>query len=483
MSAAWPWRAYLQLLTQVMRDRAASGLIVRLTWFLGVCGLGALVFGWYVGKPALGHMLFIGLAIGSAYLWCGAVLKSAVQQNQPAYACLVPQLRGRLMTLTAVLYGACTAAAAVMVAVVVGHPGYALVAGGLFSAYVLFAQRYTLLAFLPSAVILASVSMNNAPLKALMATMEGIGEPVATGVGLIVIILLCGQGLRAAFPQGGDRHWAWRHRYNQRQLALRGKQPEDAGVSSIEQRWQSMWRAGYTAALRRDSRGGAAQGRLMMHVLGPGAHEAGYIGFALITTVLTILAMRYFGGRGDLVVGLLSGSLMQWCVMLACLMYVVGVAGNVARYSVEQRLYCLTPGAPTADQVNRVLATTLLRRFLRVWLVSLACVACIDFAILGQWEVRGVTYGLVTLMAPLSVAMLRNYATMPATQNELGPVIITVLIVTACMMALILSHVEPAFPWYWIGSGIALATALGLCWRWKRMMALPPVIPAGRLAA
>jgi bacteriorhodopsin len=87
------------------------------------------------------------------------------------------------------------------------------------------------------------------------------------------------------------------------------------------------------------------------------------------------------------------------------------------------------------------------------------------------------------LMAPLSIAMLRNYAAMPATQNELGPVIITVLIVTACMMALILSHVEPAFPWYWIGSGIALATAIGLCWRWRRMMALPPVIPAGRLAA
>jgi hypothetical protein len=482
--AAQPWRPYVQLLAQVIRDPAASGLMVRLTWFLGACGLGMLAFGWYVGKPALGHMLFVALLSGAAYLWCGAIMKSAVQQNHPAYAALVPQLRGRLMTLTAVLYATTTAVIAVMAAAVVGHPGYALVAGGLFSTFVLFAQRYTLLAFLPSALILWTVSMNNAPFKAVLAVATRIGEPLLTGVGLIVVVLLFGRGLQAAFPQAGDRHWAWRLRYSERQLALSGKRPATAGLSPTELRWQSLWRTGYVAALRRDSRGVATQGRMMTHALGPGAHEAGYIGFALTATVITTVAVRYYsGGKSGLVDALLSGSLMQWCVMLACLMYVIGVAGNVGRYSAEQRLYCLTPAAPAAAQLNRVLVAMLLRRFLNVWLVSLACVLCIDFAILGRLEVRGLTVGLAALMLPLSGAMLRNYAAMPARHSDLGPVIVTVLIVMICMMALILAHVQLDLPWYWIGGGLALATAIGLRWRWNRMMALPTVLPAGRLVA
>lgn len=482
-AAATPRRQYARLLAQILRDPADSGLMVRLTWFLAACGIGVLAFGWYVGRPRLGYTLFVLLASGTAYLWCGAALKSAVQQNHPAYACLVPQLHGRLMTLTAALYAACTVATAIMVGVVFGHAGYALVAGGLYTAYVFFAQRYMGLALLPSLVILAAATMNNAPLKALAAMVASFGEPLVAGVGLIAVALLCGQGLRAAFPQGGDSHWAWRQRYNQRQMALSGKRQEVDGESRAERWWQSFWRTGYVAALRRDSRGGGTPGSMMMHALGPSAHAGGCISFALLTTAATVLVARYFDAMGDVAVAVLSGSLMQWCVLMACLTYVIGVAGNLGRYSAEQRLYCLTAGAPAANRVNRVLAATLLRRFLLVWLVSLACVLCIDFAILGRVEVRGVTFGLAMLMLPLSGAMLRNYATMPATHSELGPIIVTVLIVMVCMMALILAHAQPAFPWYSIGAGIALATAAGLCWRWRQLMALPPVVPAGRLVS
>lgn len=243
-------RHYAQLLIQVMRDRAAGGLLVRFSWFLAACVAGELLFAHYFGQPRFGHALLVGLICGTGYLWCGAFLKSAVQQNQPAYACLVPQLRRRLMTLTATSYLACTSVTAAMASVLLGHGGYALVCGGMFSVYMLFAQRYAMLNLLPSAVILVSVSMQNQPLHALAATAETMGEPAVAGAGALVLLLLGRLGLHAAFPQGGDRHWAW-HAFQARQLAQQNggaPAPSPAARAGPHGSASLMWRrCGVTA--------------------------------------------------------------------------------------------------------------------------------------------------------------------------------------------------------------------------------------------
>jgi hypothetical protein len=208
MSAA-ARHGYRQLLAQVMLDRCNSGLLVRLSWFLLVCIAGELLFGMYFGQPRFGPALLVFLICGIGYLWCGAFLKNAVRQNRPEYACLAPGLRGRLMTLTALLLAGCTLASAALAGLLTGTPGYALVCAGLLSVYLLFAQRYAALNLLPSIVILASVSTQNRPLRALLAAAETIGEPALAGVGAIALVALGALGLRAAFPQGGDRHWEW----------------------------------------------------------------------------------------------------------------------------------------------------------------------------------------------------------------------------------------------------------------------------------
>jgi len=470
--------AYGQLLVQLMHDRSAAYLLLRTTGFLAVCVVGELLFALNFGQPPLGNALLVLLVGGAGYMWCAAFLKSAAQQNQPAYACLVPGLRRRLMNLTALLFAACTLATAALGAWLVGHPGYALVCAGLFSLYILFAHRYPLLNFLPSVVIISTVSNNNRLAHILLDTADTIGEPVVAGVGALVLALLGVYGVRAAFPQGGDRHWAWHRRLGSQLSRLKGKPSVDGATGGG--RWTAWLRLAYTAALRRDSRGGASQGRMMMHALGRKAHDGGAVAYMLVTTLVMVLVGRQVTGQGSLDVVLVSSSTMQGCVLLASLLYAVTASANVARHGGEQGLYRLTPAAPSAAAINRVLANTLLFRCLRLWLLSLACAACIDLATFGQ--LRGITLLLATLVLPIAGLVLRNYAVMSARSDEMVAIVGTILLVAACIAALWAERMLPGFPWEWAAGGVTLASAAGLYLRWRHLMSLPPLLPAGRLA-
>jgi hypothetical protein len=474
MSAA----AYRPLLATLMRDRAASHLLLRLTGFIALCIVGELLFGMRFGQPKFGPALVGLLVCGTAYMWCGAFLKSAVQQNQPAYACLVPKLRVRLMTLTALLFITCTLASAGVAALLLGHGGYALVGAGMLSVYILFANRYLMLNFLPSVMIIISVSNNNRPLRMLFDTTSTIGEPVVAGVGVVVLALLGVLGMHVVFPQGGDGHVAWHRHLGKQKARLSGATP--ASDASVGGRWTAWLRLAYTAALRGDSRGGASQGRMMMHALGSKVHDGGAVAYMLITTLAMVLAGRYLAGQGTPDALLVSSSVMQGCVLLASLMYAVSASANVARHGGEQGLYRLTPAAPSAPAINRVLAGTLLFRCLRLWLISLVCAACIDIATFGQ--LRGVTVMLATLMLPVTGLVLRNYAVMSARSGEMVAVVGTVLLVTACIAAVWSERMLPGFPWGWGAGGVTLVSAAGLYLRWRHLLSLPPLLPAGRLS-
>jgi hypothetical protein len=469
---------YRQLLVQVVRDSAASGLLIRLSCFLAACVVAELVFAWYFWQPRFGYLLLIGLVCGTAYLWAGAFLKSAVQQNHPVYACLVPQLRSRLMTLTAALFLACTAATTIMTAALIGHGGYALACAGMLSVYILFAHRYRLLNLLPSAVILVSATMENRPLRALVDTSGAVGEPVIAGVGAILLLLLGPVALHRVFPQGGDRHWAW-HARACRQLALRnGSAPGGGGAN-----WTALFRIAYLGTLRRDSRGGATQGNMMMHSLGTAAHDGSAIAYMLASAVGMALIGRYFVARGDAVQASVTVSLMQGFLLLSCLMYAVHVSVNAVRYRVEQSLYCLAPAAPAAAQRNRVLLRTLLLRCLRLWLISVASVVCVECFVYGQLQLRGPVFALAVSMLPFAGLLMRNYARLPARPSDSMVVAMVIAGIAIPSVAVVLERMYQDWPWYWLGGGVALATLIGLRLRWRHMMALPPVLPATRLAA
>jgi hypothetical protein len=469
------------LLQQVMRERAACGLLVRLSWFIAACVLGLLIFYYYVGKPVFGDALMLCLVSGLAYLWCGAFLKNAVQQNWPSNAVLVPGLRRGLMQTTVILYSAATLLTAAMSWLLTGHPGYGLLAGGLFSIYVLSAQRYSWMNFVPSVVIVIAVSNSKHPMDSLLAAADVIGEPLVTAIGVVLLALLGGRTMQAVFPRGGDRHFAW-HRCYTRQLAR-----ANGSVLNLEpgngMRWLAWLRLPYTYALRADSRRGADQGRQMLHVLGTPAHDGGAIAYAVVSTIIMSVVVRYIASKLEPALTLMTSTMMQGMLMMSVLVYAANVAAHAARFSGEQGLYRLTPAAPATAQINRVLLGTLLFRCLRLWLISTLAIICIDAVAIGQFEVRGITFALASLMLPFAGLLMRDFATVPARPNAMLPVVTSTTVVLIYVALAVAEQMQPGLPLFWFGGVVMAVTVIALRLRWQRLLTLPPLLPASRLAA
>jgi hypothetical protein len=471
--------AYRQSLLHLMRDRSTSGMLIRLSWFIAACLVGQVIFGYYFGNPVFGDALMFFLLSSLGYMWCGAYLKSAVLQNQPAHA-LVPGLRGSLMQLTAGLFLASTLATSVLCWLLLDHFGYGLLMGGVFTLYVMYAQRYQWLNLLPSAVIVASISIVKHPLDELVAAGDRVGEPLVTLIGVVLLALVGTHAMKTVFPRGGDRHWRWYACYT-RQLA-RSQGTIVIGEPGGGVRWLAWLRGPYNAALRGDSRHGASQGRQMMHVLGVKAHDAGAIAYAVVSAVLMACVARYLADKSSLGVILFTSTMMQGMLMTSVLLYACTVSAQAVRFSGEQGLYRLTPAAPAAARFNRVLLGMLLFRCLRLWLISTVAIVCIDVVSLGRLELRGITYALSMLTLPFACLLMRDYASAPAVPRALLPMGMSLLVVAAYIALAVAEQAHPGLPLFWCGSGVALVTVIVLGLRWRELTALPPLLPAGRLA-
>jgi len=470
-----------QLLLQVMRDRCSSGVLVRLSWFICLCALATLVFSYYIGKPVFGEGLMLGLASGLAYLWCGAFVKNAVQQNMPSNAVLVPGLRRRLMRLTVWLYLGATLLTGALSWALFGRPGYGLLGGALFSIYVLYAQRYALLHFLPTVVIVGSLSISKHPVDAVLAAADRIGEPLVTAAGLALLALVSRHAVRALFPQGGDRHWRW-YQCQRRQLArVSGAALNMEPGGGV--RWLAWLRRPYNAVLRADSERGASQGRQMMHALGTMGHDGGAIAYVLISLAAMSWVGNYLAGRTDQAFVLVCSTMMQGMLMMSVLVYAATVSSQAVRFSGEQSLYRLTPAAPAAAQLNRVLLGTLMFRCLRLWALSLAAIICVDAAVMGRFEVRGITVALGALMLPFAGLLLRDYASAPRQPNAMLAAAASVAVVVAYIALAVVDQMHPGLPLFLFSAVVVAATGVALRLRWQQLVDAPLAFPAGRLAA
>lgn len=445
-----------QLLLQVMRDHASSGLLVRLSWFVGACILVQLVSSHYFSQPLFGEigLLFLGSTL--AYLWCGAFVKNAVQQNSPSNAVLVPGLRRRLMRLTAGMYLAATLVTGALGWLLADRPGCGLLLGAVFSIYVLYAQRYGMLNFLPTVIIVGSLSISSHPVDDLLAAADRIGEPLLSLAGLALLALAGWQAVHALFPQGGDHHWRWydcQHRQLARASGAALNMEPGGGL-----RWLAWLRRPYNAALRADSRSGAS-GRRMMHALGTMGYDGGAIAYMLVSALVMALVGRYLAAKTGAGQMMVCSTIMQGMLMMSVLVYAATVSSQVVRFSGEQSLYRLTPSAPAAAQFNRVLLDTLMFRCLRLWALSLAAIICIDMVILGRLEVRGITVVLGALMLPfagllLLLLLLRDYAAVPRQPNG----------VLAYIALAVVDQMHPGWPASWFaGPGPARPWS-----RWRR---------------
>jgi hypothetical protein len=469
-----------QLLMQIVRDRAACGLLVRLSWFIAVCVTGLQLVRLATGGPAFSNILTLCLACGVAYMWCGAALKSAVQQNLPSNAVLVPGLRSGLIRVMATLYLAATLFTALLSWLLADRPGYGLLVGGLFSIYVLYAQRFNWLNLLPSAVIVGSVMVFHHPLDRIYATAEVLGEPLVTAIGAVLLALLGRHALHAVLPRGGDRHMAWYRCFSRQQARASGKALNMEPGGGL--RWLAWLRAPYNAALRRDSHRGASQGRQMMHALGTSAHDGGAIAYMLVSSVGMAWLGRYLASQGDQVAAMVLSTMMQGMLMMSVLVYAATVASQAVRFRAEQGLYRLTPAAPATAQINRVLLGTLMFRSLRLWALSVLAIISIDMIVLGQFELRGITFVLAMLMLPFAGLLLRDYAGAPLQQNPVVNVVVSTLVVVIYIALALVDQAHPGLPLFWFGGAVGAATVVALRLRWQQLMSSPPALPAGRMA-
>ncbi len=468
-----------RLLVQVLRDRPNAWSMKLMSGFMVLSAVGALVASQYINRPVFGHALFLTLISGLGYLWCGDFLKSAILQNQPSCAVLVPGLRVALLRLTAKLYLGCTLASAALGWLMLGHPGYVMIVGGALTVFILFAHRYPYINLLPSVIILGSLSLKAAPVYILETIDTAVGEPMLALAGGVILLLLGAKGVQLCFPQGGDAHWKWRRCLVRQRAARRGEWNNIERTGGI--RWLAWLREPYNAALRADSRQGVNQGRQLVHVLGSAGYDGNAMLYLVFSGVLMAALMHWQAVGRDAAVMTIWRVSMQCILMLSALSYANGVVISALRYAGEQVLYRLTPAAPASAQFNRVLMRTLLGRYLRLWLICMLSVVGIDYALQDTFQLQGTTYLLGMLMLPFAALMMRNFATARPQSANWGVVGLPLLVMIPYLMAITFSRYLPDDLLFSLGSVVGLASLIGLRWRWQHMMKQPPVLPASRL--
>jgi hypothetical protein len=461
------------MLAQMIQDSAGRRQMIRASLLLVAAEILLLALHGDHHGPS-GKLVLVCMPWVALQLWCGAFLKNAIRQNRPEYAGLVPHLRARLIRVTAAMYAVEIALLAAMCGLVFGHAGYGLVFGGAFTVLTIFMNRYMALTWVIALGIPFGTPyvINDLPLL-----LAGANEAAVTAAAMVPIMLLGGWGLHLILPRGGDRHWNWQAQFSQRQAALTCA-PGTTSARQAPSRLKQVLQSFYLAALRRDSRRGVAPDRALMHAIGPGAHPARVIAFSLVSTLLALLIGRFFsdGGRTGLTI---ATGLIQ---LGAVLMYAISVADDVVLHGAEQQLYFMTPAAPAAARINRLLVTTVLRRALAVWLVSLACVLCLDSVLAGHLRLHGVSFAMAMVVLWTVTPLLRNYAVAPARRHGATWTVVIVIVVLVCLGAIGLLQAAPNFPWYKVGGVAGLGAFLCMGLRWRALMALPPVLPAGRLA-
>ena len=418
----------------------------------------------------------MGLA-GLLWLWCAVFVSSAARQNHPANACLVPHLRRRLIVLCVVLFVVSSVLLAMLISAFFGHFGYALAVGGLLVPFVLLMERFAYIGMLP---VLASPLSHIVPTTwtdSLTGLLAGMNEPTLSLLGVAADIGLLAWGLRMAFPRGGDSHFAWTGR-----RALWQSAGSD-GAAFRELQRRRVWRWGYARVLQRDSVRAGTTGHKMMHALGAAVSEEGYIFRVVVYSLGAVLAALANITDFKILGPMTAFGFVQALILMSIPSYTGAVLSAASTHNAEQGLYRLTPEAPFARDLNRVLAKTVLLRFLKIWLVVLAGLVCVDFALQGALELRSYPLALASLTLPFVCTLLPDYARLRS-GRRFGVIFgLPVALVLVYLVCAAVAARYPGFPWLVPAGFIAACSLLTLWVQWISMIKMAPAFPAGRLAA
>jgi hypothetical protein len=472
------YRAYAPLFHQVLGH---AGSRRTLLWISGVLVVLAALGTWLsvaVEHAAEGGgILCCAAVVVLLWLWSSIFVGSAILQNHPANACLVPHLRRRLITACVGLFVVSSVVLAVTASIFFGHFGYALAGAGLLVPYVLLMQRFFYLAILPVYASPLSQLVPVAWSDRLTATLASINEPTLSLLGVAADILLLAWGLNIVLPRGGDRHFV----VSARRTLWRSAGKDGAALRELQRR--HVWRWGYARVLRRDSLRAGAPGHKMMHTLGTAVNQGNAVFGVVVCALVAVLAALAKVADGKIMGPLTIFDFAQVMMLLSLFSYTVAVRSAAFTHNAEQGLYRLTPGAPSARELNRVFAKAVLLRFLKIWLVVVAGLVAIDCARRGGLAVRAYPLALASLTLPFLCVLLPDYARLRAGPGLGVTFGLPVTLILGYMFFAALAARHPGLPWMVLVCPIAACSLLTLWVQWISMVKMPPAFPAGRLAA
>jgi len=473
-----PWGAILRQPVLAWRLQGKWGTWALLAGaVLGFCGFGIGLRDWRAGVVAA------SLALGALVLaWWLQLLNSAIYQNEPSLACLVPHQRRRIVTVVGLAWLGGSLAIGIVFGIGLNHVGYAWLAAAATMMYMAVLQRLPILALAPLAILVATRFV---PLPSVWSLFAAWGETGISSVGLLALLMLAPPLARLLFPRGGDGHMAWHRQFVDRVKAFK------EGLGLPGQEW-TLWRSSswtdrlYFADLRRLSerptvaprRNGRADPLLM--ALGGSVHlGASLLGIAAIT----VLAFATGGNLLDYMGW--QGSVVQLCLLMLVLplaAHVYAVTTAMQRFRAEQALLRLCPAAPSTVDFNRQFGGALLRRFALLWLASTGAAALVAAIMIPGVQAQASVGVTAALALPLAACLVRDFASIRRLPNATMIVAIVAIIVLTVVLRGGMTLWQTDVPWMPIGC-VSLAAAGSIYYRWRRMQSLPVAFPAGRLAA
>lgn len=475
------WHSYAQLITPQPGKDGARRPLLRNTGIV-VAGGAALV--WLAravmhSREASALFLCATMFI-LLLLWCGGFAASAVRQNQPAYACLVPHLHRRLTMCCVAAFVISSVALAVTISMAFDYRGYSLAFTGLMFPYLLLLQRSPSAFFVPFFCWAVPNLTPDAWADALAAPLLSLGPPALWALCIAANVALMASTLRWALPRGGDRHFASRDR-----IDLMAKKGPEAVASRARQQGDN-WRIIYNRALRRDSVPSAPQGNQMLHALGGSVHDGGFIAGTIIISAVAVAISVLRSTDLSVAAWLKTGDSVSVVLSLLLLLQLLSYSSvtllTLGACTSEQELYRLSPSAPAAREFNRVLATALLRRFARLWLAVLAGLVCVHFALTLSPLPSFYPLAQASLALPVACLLLRDYARMRNVARTGTSAVLMMAFIAASSAFSGIADSHPDFPWL-VPAVVVSACSLFAIWmRWRAMMATPPAFPTGRLA-
>ena len=471
-----PWR---------QRDRDAPWGLRMIAALLATGAVAAVVF----LPPAAKWRAVLGLGLLALLGMWMALAVNLQEQNHPTAAHCVPGHARTLRRAAMLSWGGCIALASLTLWLIMpGSQFWAVIVLGssIVATFLLWSTRlwwlWLLLSF--SWPLLQPVAARLAPLGQAL-----VGLWQAHTVGMLLLGLLAQALIVAkAFENGGAAHQARYARMALMRTAMRmqsqGGPPPAFSTWSRHAEWLFSPFERVLAAWQRrlvenadngDPRSVMARAAVVLH--GPQHWLKQAMGIAtLLGLALVAVASAWLIYGVDLA-SLLSAGAFGMGIGIASVGLSPSLALPIALWHSrrEQALLRLLPGVPQGEALNRAVGRLQLRHFLVAWLLC-------ELALAGLAALSGETGMLYLPLASLPfgvLALTRRPAFMrPATpMTALVPTLAGMLLWGGLLLLVRSLGVPPGL----VIATVVGASALLLAWRWRRMVAAPMALPAGRL--